>query len=263
MRRPKIIEHVRPLDGWRAFIGEVGVIILGVLIALSLGQVATMISWRADADDARQAIGIELGESLGQATERIGYAPCVYRRLDALAKVVDQAALDERLTPLGDIGAPPIRPYHVGIWDSIESAQTTAHFNRDELNAYVSAYEYIRSLHDTNRQELVAWTRLYALVGPGRALGDAEAVDLRRAISDARVASRKMVLDAVRLQQIVDAYQLPYDQAAMREFSDRPVSKKEICQPIDSAIPATYGQSPFRATLDRALNAPVKRLGRS
>ena len=263
MRRPKIIEHVRPLNGWRAFVGEVGVIILGVLIALALGQFATMLSWRADAADARQAIAIELGEALGQATERTGYAPCVYARLDALAKLIDQAAQDQRLPPLGDIGSPPIRPYHVGIWESIESAQTTAHFNRDELNAYVSAYEHLRNLHDSNKQELAAWTRLYALVGPGRTLGDVEAIDLRRAVSDARVASRKMVLDSVRLQQILKVYQLPYDQAAMREFADRPVSKKEICQPIDSAIPATYGQSPFRATLDRVRNSPVKRLGHS
>jgi hypothetical protein len=47
----------------------------------------------------------------------------------------------------------------------------------------------------------------------------------------------------------------------MHEFADRPVSKKEICQRVDRAVPAHYGQSPFRTTLDRALKAPVKRLG--
>jgi hypothetical protein len=205
MRRPSLLGRLKPINGWRAFAGEVGVIILGVLIALGLGQVATELGWHADANDARQAIGIELGEALGEATERVGYAPCVYARLDALAAIVDQAALDHRLPPLGDFHSPPVRHYHFGIWDSIESAQTTAHFNREELNAYVTAYEHIRRLHVTNKEELDAWTRLYAMVGPGRALGDAEAVALRNAIGDARVASRSMVLDAVRLQQVLDA----------------------------------------------------------
>jgi len=30
----------KPLHGWREFAGEVGIIVLGVLIALGLGQVA-------------------------------------------------------------------------------------------------------------------------------------------------------------------------------------------------------------------------------
>jgi len=30
----------KPLHGWRAFVGEVGIIVLGVLIALAFGQLA-------------------------------------------------------------------------------------------------------------------------------------------------------------------------------------------------------------------------------
>ena len=30
----------KPLHGWRAFVGEVGIIVLGVLIALGAGQIA-------------------------------------------------------------------------------------------------------------------------------------------------------------------------------------------------------------------------------
>lgn len=248
----------KPLHGWRRFLGEVGIIVLGVLIALGLGAVATEIGWRVDASAARKAIGLELGEALGTAIERTRFAPCVDRRLDELARLVDRAATTGRLPPLGDVRSPPLRPWNRGIWDSSISAQTTAHFDRADLNAYVAAYQYIDMLSATNRQELAAWTELYSLVGPGRALMPAEAADLRRAIGIARGANRFLVVGSVRLQQEIEAYELPYDGTAMRKFSDRPSSDKEICQPVDADVPASYGQSPFRTTLDRARKSPIK-----
>ncbi len=39
----------KPMHGWRAFAGEVGVIVLGVLIALAGQQVAQSFQWRGDA----------------------------------------------------------------------------------------------------------------------------------------------------------------------------------------------------------------------
>ena len=250
----------QPLHGWRTFLGEVGIIVLGVLIALGLGEVARTIGLRSDTREARNAISLELGEALGTAIERSRFSPCVDRRLDALAIIVDQAATDGRLPPLGDIRSPPVRAWNHGIWDSIVSAQTAAHFNREELNAYVAAYDYVVNLDETNRQELAAWTMLYAVVGPGRSLTPGEAIALRGAIGEARVASRGMALQSLRLQQRVDAYDLPFNRAAMLEFSERPLSNKEICQPIDGDVPAHYGQSPFRTTLDRARKSPIKRI---
>jgi hypothetical protein len=51
--------HVRlpkPLHGWRAFAGEVGIIVLGVLIALGFEQVAQAIHWRYEAAKAQDAL---------------------------------------------------------------------------------------------------------------------------------------------------------------------------------------------------------------
>lgn len=248
-----------PLHGWRRLLGEVGIIVLGVLIALGFGAIATEIGWRIEASAARKAISLELGKALGTAIERTHFAHCVESRLDELARLVDRAATTGRLPPLGDVRSPPVRAWNRGIWDSSISAQTTSHFNRAELNAYVAAYQYIDLLGVANRQEMAAWTDLYTLVGPGRALMPAEAVVLRRAIGDARGANRFLVVGSVRLQQEIEAYDLPYDGAAMREFSDRPSSDKEICQPVDADVPASYGQSPFRTTLDRARKSPIKR----
>lgn len=37
----------KPQHGWREFIGEVGVIVLGVLIALSAEQIVETLHWRS------------------------------------------------------------------------------------------------------------------------------------------------------------------------------------------------------------------------
>jgi hypothetical protein len=72
--------HVRlpkPLHGWRAFMGEVGIIVLGVLIALTAGQIVENIH---EAYLSRQAIGhiqAELAYDSAFAAERIAIGDCM------------------------------------------------------------------------------------------------------------------------------------------------------------------------------------------
>ena len=105
----------RPLDGWRRFFGEVGIIIIGVLVAFGLGAIATEIAWRTDVWQARDALSYELGEAIGQGRERVKVAPCIERRLDQLAQIVSDAERAGRLPPLGDIRQPPWRTCNSGI----------------------------------------------------------------------------------------------------------------------------------------------------
>ena len=53
-----------PLHGWREFAGEVGIIVLGVLIALGFGQIAEALHDRWNAAEARDAIRAEVRENL-------------------------------------------------------------------------------------------------------------------------------------------------------------------------------------------------------
>ena len=51
----------KPLHGWREFLGEVGIIVIGVLIALGAEQVVESIHWRESVSQMRQAMRSELG----------------------------------------------------------------------------------------------------------------------------------------------------------------------------------------------------------
>ena len=53
----------KPLHGWREFAGEVGVIVLGVLIAIALEQAVEAIHWQAQVRDARGAIAEDMAQT--------------------------------------------------------------------------------------------------------------------------------------------------------------------------------------------------------
>src|SRR3569833_1608598 len=56
--------HVpKPLHGWREFAGEVGIIVLGVLIALGTEQLVESQHWRAEVRDAKSAIHQDMAQS--------------------------------------------------------------------------------------------------------------------------------------------------------------------------------------------------------
>ena len=61
----------KPLHGWRAFVGEVGIIVIGVLIALSAEQLIEWVHWQAKVGGAETAIGRDLALQSDLASERV------------------------------------------------------------------------------------------------------------------------------------------------------------------------------------------------
>lgn len=241
------------------FVREVGSVVLGVLIALGLGAIATEIGWKVEVWTARNAMEVELGELIGQGEEREKTYTCVEDRLDQLAGIVDAAEKAGRLPPLGPIALPPWRTWPRGIWASTVSAQTASHLDRDLLDNYSSAYVFAENLSALSLRELDVWTELAVLVGPGRAFTAAEAIELRRVIGQARMLNRMMAGNGIRLKQVVVAYDLGYDLGSAREYSERALSSYKICAPIGTTPPASYGQAPFETLIQDAHANPITR----
>ncbi|HEV8406648.1 MAG TPA: hypothetical protein VGQ34_01840, partial [Sphingomicrobium sp.] len=74
----------KPLHGWRQFVGEVGIIVLGVLIALGFGQIVEQWQWHQNVDTARQAIANELASAAEQGAERLAIENCLRDRIGVL-----------------------------------------------------------------------------------------------------------------------------------------------------------------------------------
>src|SRR5437763_16355172 len=78
----------KPLHGWRAFVGEVAIIVLGVLIALAAEQVVETVHEKRVANETRSAIRAEFNEDLTGLALRGDAEPCIARRLTDVRKIV-------------------------------------------------------------------------------------------------------------------------------------------------------------------------------
>lgn len=78
----------KPLHGWREFAGEVGIIVLGVLIALGAEQVVETIHGNAQVRQFRSAVDDELAYDLGSYKQRLLLGSCVRARLAELDHVI-------------------------------------------------------------------------------------------------------------------------------------------------------------------------------
>jgi len=102
----------KPLRGWREFGGEVGVIVLGVLIALGAQQVVEGINEREAVAQLRSALRAELADDRARWEDMRASDPCTLQRLDTLDRWVGTAPAEARL----------VRPYHLLLWNMHSSA---------------------------------------------------------------------------------------------------------------------------------------------
>ena len=69
----------KPLHGWREFAGEVGIIVIGVLIALGAEQVVETVHGNAEVRQFRGAVSDELAYDLGAYKQRLLLTPACGR----------------------------------------------------------------------------------------------------------------------------------------------------------------------------------------
>src|SRR5436305_15018073 len=96
----------KPLHGWREFAGEVGIIVVGVLIALAAQQLVEEVRKRGDARDARAAIQSELEINMARLASRSAQRPCVLHRLAEIQSLIDRDDRTETVTPPNWVGRP-------------------------------------------------------------------------------------------------------------------------------------------------------------
>lgn len=133
----------KPLHGWRAFAGEVGIIVLGVLLALGAQQAAEEFDWRQKVRVVRQSLMSELGNNRARWNLTVVEAKCAIRDLDQ----IDLWALSGSTTP-----APAQRQgeapgdffyLHTANWQLAASSETLNHFPIKEQLALAALYDGI------------------------------------------------------------------------------------------------------------------------
>ena len=247
----------KPLHGWRELVGEVGIIVVGVLIALGAEQVVEAVHWRNEVAGAREALGFEIADSVGEGYEREHIYDCVEHRLDYLAATVDQASTTGRLPPLPFPAAPPFRTWLDATWQTTMAGQATSHFQRRELNVYGEIYVFVQNLQQLGPRELMVWSRLDAIAGPGRTIAPAEVQSLRNDIAEARLWNGLITIAGMRLREAADKGRIPYDIDVVRHYASAPNATFPVCAPMNSKPPQHYGSAPISGAVEHVRQTPL------
>jgi hypothetical protein len=175
----------KPLHGWREFIGEIGVIVAGVLIALALEQAVELLHWRNETEAAREAIKSETAQNLGAAVFRQRQDECLHRRLEEVALIFERHANGKPFTLRARIGGPVYFGAVQSAWQVDVASQALAHMTLNERLKFSAAYDQFASLDRTLLQEQDAWRRLDVLDNPA-ILKEDDWPALHQAYSEAR-----------------------------------------------------------------------------
>lgn len=224
----------------KEFLGEIGIIVIGVLIALSAEQIADALRWRQETQAGAAALKVDFRRVLTDSAERQAAAGCIDRRLDDVARALDAGATSGALPPLGAIHYPPSHLWHSNSWDSLVASQAATHFSRERLLQYSELAYYLNAVAAEGDEEYRLWSRLTVVVGPGRRLGEAEAADLRQTLAQARGLAFELDISATEVTDKVQATGLfsKAEVASAQKAFD--LAALPVCRPVGPA-PAAYG----------------------
>ena len=131
----------KPLHGWREFTGEVGIIVIGVLIALGAEQMVEGLHDRSAVRELRGALRGELADDRARWEDLRAADPCLLQRLDALDRWLVTAPSDATVS---DAYQPIFWNMHSEAWDLAKASPVTERVPLEERLTFASLYSAIQ-----------------------------------------------------------------------------------------------------------------------
>src|SRR4051794_17062986 len=133
----------RPLKGWRAFAGEVGTILVGVLLALGAQELVQSLHWKSEMKQTRNALDAELARDLAAFDYRYNNRTCVADRLAEIRRWSDSLAAGRPLPLKGTIDEPPYFAIRTAAWEVTDGEVASRIPVQAKLN-YAAFYDGMR-----------------------------------------------------------------------------------------------------------------------
>ena len=223
----------KPLHGWREFIGEVGIIVVGVLIALAFEQVAQSIHDRSVADQAREAVRAEVRENLWWLEFRDGYEPCIDRMLAELGGVLDRARAGQPTPLITNVHFPIYAKITSLRWDANAEAGRTSLFSENEQRLLGNMYFTTEDFRNSQDQEQAVWARLGFIEALSH-FTPADVHELSVLLAEARYRNGRAKLTVERGHQW--AAKLHLVAANPNSVENYRLSAERTCPPLSAAV---------------------------
>ena len=185
----------KPMHGWRQFAGEVGIIVIGVLIALGAEQLVETAHWNHQVETFRKVVHREVANDLGTYEFRIKQNGCVKRRLDDLESWLASFRAGQPRKLGGPIGAPASLSLEKSVWES-RDANLVSHMPISERMTLGRLYDAFDNNEAHRLDERETWLTLGEFDGAVD-LENRDLMRLRGLISRARFRDQRMTYNAM------------------------------------------------------------------
>ncbi|HEX3887901.1 MAG TPA: hypothetical protein VHW05_10420 [Phenylobacterium sp.] len=134
VRKPK------PVHSWGDLIGEIGVIVLGVLIALAAEQAVELVHWNHQLIETRKALREEINTGAGHAYSHRAIYDCNAKALRKLREELLKSGPAWKARPSAYEAL--LFTWDTSAWRTAQASGTLGHMTPTELNGYASAYQF-------------------------------------------------------------------------------------------------------------------------
>ena len=201
----------KPPNGWRVFGWEIGIVFVGVVLALGGERLIQQYNWRQDARQASAAIKAELAEHRIAALERLAVQPCLRGQLRALYEKLSahregmwtgmpmmmnqQASAGAQKRVVGYAYRSPEPPWVDEAWQIARFTGTLNHLPKEDVSRYARVYRLSNRYLGVQDEENAAAARLNVLAIDGQI--DAKSrIELLGALAQADHANAYLELGA-------------------------------------------------------------------
>ena len=191
------IHKPKPVHSWRELGSEIGVIVIGILIALVLEQSVEILRERKVAAEARYAVRAEVQNNLAEMQVRLATQQCIEKRLDEIGDLLSRTQ-DGPLNPQPQwVGQPAIIFMASQRWQAATGSGRISLFEPDEQGRYATVYGQTAEFSVQEEQEQLAWAQLRGLEGWRGPLGAPGKIHFLQALQQARYTlwSTKVTLE--------------------------------------------------------------------
>lgn len=181
----------KPLHGWRELAGEVGIIVVGVLIALGAEQVVEDVHWRHTVATERKALDADVADMWAAMSARVVIQRCIDNRLNELSLVFARHERGEPLGIIGPIGRPSVWTGGQSAFRMASADGSISHMPLSDKAAYFGVVEGYDTWQPIAHEERDSW-RTFELFDDPAVLDQEDWRELRRAYRNAIDNNRTM-----------------------------------------------------------------------
>ena len=124
---------------------EIGVVTLGVLIALGIGEVADYVRWQFRVRTSMAALRSDLADARYTFLERKVIQPCIDRQFEVIGKALGIAHHTGRMPAVSGLVIYPMRIFNMTAWEVAKSEGVALHMVPERALALTKIYSAIAS----------------------------------------------------------------------------------------------------------------------